>query len=138
MLERITLTLFRYRTWLVLAWVGVLGALGYAAITGTAFTSDYRVYFAPDNPELLAYEAIERDFTSDDNVLIAIAPASGSVFTPEILSILEELTDAAWQIPHAHRVDSLINFQHTVAVDGDLIVGPLVDDAAELTDEDLR
>jgi len=136
MSERLMSVIFALRLPIVIGWAAVLILLGYVAATQTGFTSDYRVYFSPDNPELLAYEAIEAEFTSDDNILIAVAPDDGDIVTADVLRVIEHLTGEAWQIPHAQRVDSLINFQHTEAVDGDLFVGPLVARAEVLSQTD--
>ena len=49
------------------------------------FTSDFRVFFGPDNPELRAFETLEATFTKTDNFLFVIRPKSGEVFTRRIL-----------------------------------------------------
>ena len=106
--------------------VVVLGALGLG--TGAAnltVANDYRVFFGADNPDLLAFETIEKTFSKNDNVLLVIQPESGSVFTPRTLGMIRELTDAAWQTPFSTRVDSLTNFQHTEAEGDDLLVEDL-------------
>jgi len=92
-----------------------------------AFNNDYRVFFSADNPELLAFEKLQRTYTKIDNILFAIAPREGSVFTPQILDAIESLTLNAWQLPFVLRVDSMANFQHTVATDDDLVVADLVE-----------
>ena len=69
--------------------------------------------------------------------LIAVAPETGSVFTREALGAIEELSEAAWGAPHSIRVDSLTNYSHSEAFEDDLIVGPLVIDALELSDDEL-
>ena len=38
------------------------------------------------------------------------------------------MTDQAWQIPYVIRVDSVTNFQHTSAVEDDLIVEDLINE----------
>jgi len=48
------------------------------------------------------------------------------IYTQEYLKMLRDLTDQAWQIPYASRVDSLTNFQHTYADGDDLQVNDLV------------
>ena len=101
------------------------------------FENDYRVYFSEDNPELLAFEELENTYTKNDNVLFVVAPKSGQIFTQENLSILEEMTEAAWQIPYSIRVDSITNFQHTEAKFDDLVVRDLVVDGSELSDEEV-
>ncbi|MEM7540492.1 MAG: MMPL family transporter [Pseudomonadota bacterium] len=94
--------------------------------------SSYKVFFSKDNPQLRAFEEMERTYNKTDNVLIVIAPKSRKVFTNDTLAIVEEMTNDAWQIPYSTRVDSLTNFQHTEAIDDDLQVANLVGDAHRL------
>jgi len=53
------------------------------------------------------------------------------------LDVIEQLTDQSWQIPYSTRVDSITNFQHTIAQDDDLQVSDLVENALESTDNEL-
>ena len=101
------------------------------------FKSDYRVYFSADNPQLIAFEAIQNTYSKSDNILFVIQPVDGQVFTPNTLQAVADLTEKAWQIPYSSRVDSITNFQHTVAEEDDLIVSSLVEDAINLTKDDL-
>ncbi|MHC4545871.1 MAG: MMPL family transporter, partial [Planctomycetota bacterium] len=64
-------------------------------------------------------------------------PKDGNVFTGKTLAVVEELTEASWQMPYSRRVDSVTNFQHTRAEEDDLIVEDLVEDAEGLSDEDI-
>ena len=102
-----------------------------------AFDNDYRVFFGKDNPQLLAFEAVQRTYTKVDNILFAIIPDSGDAFSPEVLAAVEELTAESWLLPYALRVDSISNFQHTVAEEDDLIVGDLVVGGADLSTDEL-
>jgi predicted RND superfamily exporter protein len=101
------------------------------------FTNDYRVFFSEDNPELQAFEAMQNIYTKTDNVLFVIAPEQGDVFKPDTLAMVAELTELSWQIPYSTRVDSITNFQHTVAEGDDLLVGDLVDDVSTLSVDDI-
>ena len=83
-----------------------------------------------DNPQLTAFETLQNVYTKNDNVLFVIAPKDGKVFTAEALSAVEELTNEAWKLPYALRVDAITNFQHTLAEEDDLIVKDLVEDPA--------
>ena len=85
-----------------------------------------------------ALDALENTYNRINNVLFAIAPKDGKVFTRETLSLVEELTEAAWQMPYSSRVDSLSNFQYTWAEEDDLIVEDLYYDAESLSDADLE
>ena len=112
--------------WAVLI-VALLATVAAASgVPNLDLATDYRVFFSPDNPDLAAYEEVENIYTKNDNVLFALRPKSGDVFTPELLETMRGLTGDAWQIPYSTRVDGLTNFQHTWADGDDLIVEDLV------------
>ena len=101
------------------------------------FTNDYRVFFSEENPELQAFEEMQNIYTKTDNVLFVIAPEDNNVFNSSTLNMISELTELSWQIPYSTRVDSITNFQHTVAKEDDLLVGDLVDRRATLSLNDI-
>ncbi len=125
-----------HRFALIVACLGLIAALG-SGVTRLYFDSSYRVFFSEENPELLAFEQLENTYTKDDNVLLVVAPDGGNVFTRNVLAALEELTEAAWQVPYSNRVDSITNFQYTEAEADDLIVRDMVKNATDLDDEAL-
>jgi len=128
---------FKWR-WLVL--IGTLG-IGFLAASGTRFIefkNDYQYFFREDNPQLRAFEDLQEIYTKNDNTLIVLAPDSGEVFQPETLAAVGEITERAWQLPFATRVDSITNFQHTRAEEDDLIVDDLVDLERDYTSEELE
>jgi predicted RND superfamily exporter protein len=123
-------------------WAVILGAL--LAVIGIGsgaqhleFANNYRVFFSQENPELQAFEELQATYTKNDNFLFVLEPRDSSAFTRETLAAVESLTDEAWQIPYAIRVDSVSNFQHTEGIDDDLIVEDLVTNAAALGDAEL-
>lgn len=123
-------------------WLFAVAALLLAIVAASGarflgFSNDYRIFFSEENPQLLAFETLQNLYTKSDNVLFVLAPADGKVFTPEVLSAVEWLTEQAWQIPYSIRVDSVSNFQHTYAEGDDLIVEDLVSDARSFAEEDL-
>lgn len=124
--------MIRHR-WLVivlsLAMVGIMAS----GVTKLVMLTDYRAFFSPENPELTAFEDFQATYTKVDNVFFLIRPEDGNVFTSQTLAAVEELTERGWQIPHASRVDSITNFQHTYAVGDDLIVEDLIEKASTLT-----
>ncbi len=101
------------------------------------FTSDYRVFFSDDNPQLNAFEAMQDTYTKNDTVLFILEPKDGKVFTNETLQVVKEVTDQSWQIPYSLRVDSITNFQYTEALEDDLVVADLVKDPASMSAADL-
>ena len=135
--DRYTAAILR-RRWLV---IGLAGLLMLALTAGARFigvTNDYRSLFDADNPQLAAFNAFENVYGATNTALIAVAPGKGTVFTRETLIALEALTEAAWKTPFSTRADSLANYNHTWAEEDDLIVEPLVDDAAALSEQDIR
>ena len=101
------------------------------------FDNSYKVFFKPDNPQLMAFDALQNTYTKSDNVLFAFAPKDGNVFTPDTLVAIQELTAAAWKIPYSTRVDSITNYQHTEAQGDDLTVSDLVADPRLLTPDQI-
>lgn len=99
--------------------------------------NDTRVFFSEQNPQLLKLEAVEDIFSKNENVLIAVAPRNGDVFTRENLAAIEELTTLCWKTPFSSRVDSITNFQNIKAKNDELIVEDLVQNAHSLTDKDI-
>ena len=122
----------RYRWWVLALSVVLVMALGSGA-ANIGFDADYRVFFKKDNPQLIAYEAMQKKYTQDDNVLIVIEPQKGEVFDSKTLEAIEELTTSSWQVPYSTRVDAITNFQHTYAEGDELYVEDLVENAAEKT-----
>lgn len=95
----------------------------------------YKDMLGEDYPLLKTFEKMQQEYTNDDNILILIEAKEGEAFTPAILSAIKQLTTDLWQTPYSIRVDSLTNFQHTVALQDDLQVGDLVDNPESLTTE---
>lgn len=124
--------------WVILVVTLLVVAACASGLVKLTFTQSYRVFFGPDNPQLLAFDLVEKSYSKNDNILIVIEPKAGDVFTRETLAVVEQLTDEAWQIPYSRRVDSIINFQHTYAEEDEMIVEDLVTDALNLSDEDLQ
>lgn len=111
----------------------ILVMLAASGSTLLTFTTNYRVYFSEDNPQLKAFDTLENTYSKNDNVMVVLAPQSGNVFNPKSLALVEWLTEQSWQTPYSTRVDSISNFQHTEAIEDDLIVRDLVTAATELT-----
>jgi len=117
-------------------WAVITAAVVLAVVVGSGagrleFSTNYRVFFSEANPELQAFENLQNTYTKNDNFFFVIEPADSSAFDANTLAAVEQLTEAAWQIPYAIRVDSVSNFQHTYSIADDLIVEDLVRDAVD-------
>lgn len=96
------------------------------------FDNDSRVFFSKDNPQLKAFDAMERTYSKSDNVMFIITDPSGDLFNSKTLSAIEWLTEQSWKTPHSSRVDSISNFQYTYADGDEMIVEDLIMGAEDL------
>jgi len=137
MVEKFAQSVMKYR-WLIII-LSILLVFGAAkGMKLLTLTTDYRVFFSEDNPQLLAFEELQNTYTKNDNILIAIAPKDRKVFTRETLAAVETLTEQSWQIPYSLRIDSISNYQHTIGEDDDLLVADLYSDANGMMDTELE
>ena len=116
--------------WPIIAATVVVVAIAAAGTLFLEFSADHRIYFSEDNPQLLAYDAMERTYGKSGNVFFAVAPEDRDATSALALEATAWLTEQSWQIPYSTRVDSIINFQHTTADGDDIVVRDLVDEAA--------
>jgi len=68
--------------WMVIL-LSVLAAVGLG--TGgrnLAFTSDYRVFFSDQNPQLQAYDRLQNVYSRTDNILFVLKPAEARFSHP--------------------------------------------------------
>ncbi|MFC1843924.1 RND family transporter [Thermodesulfobacteriota bacterium] len=127
----------RHRWWLIAATL-LVSLASASGMRYLIFDNDLRAFFSEENPQLQALEELENTYNKIDNVYFTVAPKDGNIFSRETLAAIEELTEAAWQIPYSNRVDSITNFQHTRSEDDELIVEDLVSDAINLSDEAIQ
>ena len=52
------------------------------------FNGQYRIFFGEDNPQLLAFDTIQKTYTKDDNILLVLEFEDNNVFTPQNLKII--------------------------------------------------
>ena len=137
LVERFTRGVIRWRWPIVLASLLMSVGIGSGA-RGLFFDTNYRAFFSDDNPQLPEFETLQAVYTKNDNLLFVVAPHDGDAFSASTLTAIEELTDGAWQLPFALRVDAVTNFQHTIAEEDDLIVADLIEGANDLPTEALE
>ncbi|UTW44572.1 MMPL family transporter [bacterium SCSIO 12696] len=128
--------MIRYRWLVIVAAIAGVVAIG-SGLGKLEFSTNYRIFFSDENPELVAFESFQDTYTKNDNIVFVLKPADGEVFSPQLADAMERLTELAWQIPYVIRVDSLTNFQYTWSEDDDLIVEDLISGGLELAPEEL-
>ena len=95
-------------------------------------TLDYHFFFSADNPQLAAFDRLQDEYSKTEAVFVALAPADSNVFTSNNLSMIEAFTRDAWTTPYSQRVDSLTNFQYTIATEDTLDTSDLFGDSDTL------
>ncbi|EAT13230.1 MMPL family transporter [Bermanella marisrubri] len=135
-MESITWWIVRNPWKVVLATILLVFASSFGA-KNIVLNADYRAFFSHDNPHLQAFEELQNEYNKVDNILIALVPEDGEVFNERMLTLVEELTEASWQVPYSRRVDSIANFQHTYSEEDDLIVENLFEYSSELNEEEI-
>jgi len=135
--ESYTRWVIRWRWAIMVFSIAVMLIFAYGGSRLT-FSTDYRVFFNKNNPQLNSFEALQNIYTKNRNILFVVEPESGNVFEPETLDALEKLTAEAWKVPYSIRVDGITNFQNTRAFEDDLIVEDLVIDALSKSDIEIQ
>ena len=90
--ETFTHWVIRWRMPILLATVVLVIAVA-AGARHIGFSNDYRVFFSEDNPQLRAFETLQNVYAKTDNVVFALAPRDGQVFSRTTLENVEWLTD---------------------------------------------
>jgi len=101
------------------------------------FDSSYKTFFEQDNPQRVEFESIQSTFTKSDNVIFVLSAPNNNVYDPAFLKVISSLTEKAWHLPYATRVDSITNFQHVSAEGDDLLVEDLVNSEQALSQQQL-
>lgn len=98
--------------------------------------SDYEIFFDGVNPRLASHYEVEDLFGRNDFLQVAVTPKEGDVFTPEVMSAIEDMTEQLWTLPHSRRIDSITNYPYTIVEGDDLNTTPMFESAADLSPEE--
>lgn len=126
----------RHPGWTIAICCVIALAFAYTA-RNTQIDGDYQVFFSDEDPLLVSYRQIEETYSRQDSVLVVVHSSDGRLFSRETLAVIEQLTEASWQLPYARRVDSITNFQNTWASGDDLRVQALFGDLPELSETEI-
>lgn len=124
--------------WVVMVVSLLLAVLAAQNLGHLTLNNDPRTLLSEENPDFKRFTHIDNTFISSENVVFAVRPKSGDIFTNEALKAIEELTDKGWEMTGSIRVDSLANYQHTTSEGDDLLVDYLVKDAGQFSDQKLQ
>ena len=119
-------TIIRYRPLCII--ISILILVGLAqGLSKINFNPDINAFFPENDTLTTSHLSIEDTYSSMDNAVIGIGVKEGTVFTNEVLSLIEDLTERAWKTPHSLRVDSLSNYSYVSADGDDLYIEPFLE-----------
>ena len=119
-------TIIRYRPLCIIISLLILAGLA-QGLSKINFNPDINAFFPENDTLTTSHLSIEDTYSSMDNAVIGIGVKEGTVFTNEILSLIEDLTEKAWKTPHSLRVDSLSNYSYVSADGDDLYIEPFLE-----------
>ena len=119
-------TIIRYRPLCIIISILILAGLA-QGLSKINFNPDINAFFPENDTLTTSHLSIEDTYSSMDNAVIGIGVKEGTVFTNEILSLIEDLTEKAWKTPHSLRVDSLSNYSYVSADGDDLYIEPFLE-----------
>ena len=128
--------IIKHRLWVIAASL-LLAAFCGIGLAFLKFDPDSRLFLGPQNPYRLTLERVEKTFNKANNVIFIVVPKDGNVFSPRSLSLVERLTDHAWQLPYSFRVDSLATHQEGKSETDSITFDPLYKNGASLTQADI-
>jgi len=134
MIAQYSKAIVRWR-WLVVLSSALLVFLAASGGKNLGFDTNYRIFFGEGNPQLQAFDKLQETYTKTDNILFMLIPEDGDVFDKQTLTLAAELTEEGWLLPFTSRVDSLSNYQHTVADEDELVVEDLILEVEDLNEE---
>lgn len=115
----------------------VIIALSCLGFRHFVLNNDYEVFFDGNDERMTAYEEVRREYSSDDTIFFMVTANGGEVFANDVLEAVAYLSEQAWELPYATRVDSLTTFQHAWSDEDDLLVAPLVGAPGAMTADEL-
>jgi hypothetical protein len=110
----------KYGEWVVRwRWPVLIGSLLLIAVLGyfaarQHYYNPYEMWFLPDDPALVAYRQLTRQYGEDDFVIIAFRDAAG-VFSNKALEAILDLTERLERTPLMDKVTSITNYQYVQA-----------------------
>ncbi|MDH3588821.1 MAG: MMPL family transporter, partial [Gammaproteobacteria bacterium] len=126
----------RFPRFTLAVWTVAAVVLG-AGLLRLTVTTDLRVYFSQDNPQLAALVELEDKYRRNDSIFFLIN-ADRTVYEAACLSLVHELTEAGWLLPHAFRSSSMTNYQYSRSNDDALVTRAIFGDAESTGTERVR
>jgi predicted RND superfamily exporter protein len=132
--ERLSDFVLKRRWWLFCGLAAVLVLLA-AGLPRLQVSDDNRAFFGAANQEFVDLQRNDETYTLSTVLLLMVIPPEGTAFDPDTLRALQQMTEDAWQMPYALRVDSPINHMHSYAIEDEILVEPMLDEFADVTPE---
>lgn len=95
-IESYTNTIIRCRYIISITTIALCFIIGFGK-SKIGFSSDYHYYFGHTTPQIQALEELDSTYANSDSIYFFITPKDNqTVFKPEIIAAIEDLTKRAW------------------------------------------
>lgn len=106
----------------------LLCALGLPRLS---INSDTRVFFSDGNVNRTQLDAFDARYNSGVNLFLALHAQEGTVLTRERLDVFAALTEAAWALPYATRVEGITNAVHVTSDAESIVIGDMYEPGSD-------
>ncbi|NBC30656.1 MAG: MMPL family transporter [Spirochaetes bacterium] len=124
---------FFRRPGLVVAAILVITAVFAVQIPDLEINNNIKIFIPEDNPSRVAYEDLQDDFGSQEQVDIAVTSNAASILRPDPLSTIREITGKLEDLPTVESVQSVTNADFIEAT-GDGMRATTLLEEGEITD----
>lgn len=108
-----------------------------AGMWNLSFNSSYRVFFSEDNPYLLAFDHLNEQFSSPENISFVLESKKGSLINSKDIQTIEGIVDRAYELPFSTRVEAFTNFPFTKTEGDTFVVEDLIPNVKPLDETTL-
>lgn len=133
--SRIVSFLIQKHFWLFLFSIAFI-AVSLLKIDTLSLDADPRLYFSDKHTHFVSLKKLEEKYGREQQVLLAIE-FPDTIYSKDNLSLLEQITEESWTLPHVKRVDSLANYAYSWSEDDELFVEHLIENASEFSASDI-
>lgn len=125
-MESLLHTLVKKQRWFAFLSILICAVLSFG-VQKLGFDGSYRAFFSPDNPQLIAFDKLNDEYTGTDNITFILKSKTGDIYTQDNLQTLIDITTQSWELPFSNRVQSFVNYPYTEAANDEFTVYDLVD-----------
>jgi len=132
--EKIAQWIRKY-SWFILGIVAILSLFFFWEIRGVRFEDDVTKYVPASDPEVSFYNSLEEKFSGFQKKSMVVALEFDDLFTPENLSLLQNVVEKISGLPSVQSVTALTNMPEIVTTEYGIEVREVVEELPKTQEE---